>query len=888
MEPIIDDTPLEQDPEMGITELPDGSVMVEMSEEVSVETGFDDNLVPTLDKFTLNSLASTLVELIDQDKEARKKRDEQYAEGLRRTGLGDDAPGGALFEGASRVVHPVLAEGCVDYAARAIREIFPANGPVKTKIVGVVDSKKLDLARRKSDYLNWQLTHQIQEYRPEKEVLLTQLPLGGSQYEKYWYDPSLGRTRMEFVPIDKVLLPFSATSFYTAQRITHIQEITEEEFENRIESGLYAGEVTLPPGIIPEGTDAQTSNNKIEGKSSSENTDGLRTVYEMSVTLDIEDNRAPYIVHIDGEDDRILGVYRNWAEDDEKKIKLDWWVEDKFIPWRGAYGIGLPHLIGGMAAALTGALRALLDSAHINNSPGAVKLKGGRTSGANTQIAQTEVKEIDAPAGVDDIRKVMMPMPFNPPSPVLFQLLDWVTAQAKGVVATTEEKMDQIGDRTPVGTTMAMIEQGSATYSAIHARLHESQRRALQIICRLNATYPDHESLERYGLTPEDFLDTSDIDPVSDPHIFSEAQRYAQLQEQVKLLQVFPQLPWNANELARRAMQLLRVDGIDAILPKQPDPVTADPVTENVAAMSGAPLKAAPQQDHVAHIMTHVGFIVNPTHQMVPGPMPQLAGIMKHVEEHLTQFYHVTVQASAATVVQQAAAQGEQLATDQIAMRAAQQAQQLMANLLKDAAPMMQAAGQVLQSKMPQPPVDPAVQKTFEAAMAQIQSKEKIDAERLKMDGAKMQGEAAFARMQEQNAMQLAAMQEENKKQIAVITEMGKKQAEELRQQVEMMKNDRNNEQHQITELLKNRDDNQTAVIIEQMKQAIAASQPQQVEQPRQDDSMLKEMQRMLGEIEKAKTGDALTATVDALRQMMEGQRDHQTRTMMMAQELLK
>jgi len=523
-----------------------------------------------------------------------------------------------------------------------------------------------------------------------------------------------------------------------------------------------------------------------------------------------------------------------------------------------------------MAAALTGALRALLDSAHISNSPGAVKLKGGRASGQNQTVAQTEIKEFEAPAGVDDIRKVIMPMPFNPPSPVLFQLLDWVTAQAKGVVATSEEKMDQIGDRTPVGTTMAMIEQGSATYSAIHSRLHESQRRSLHIICRLNHTYPDMESMSRFGVTPEDFEDNDDVDPVSDPHIFSEAQRYAQLQEQVKLMQVFPDLPWNRNELARRALIQLRVDGVDAILPKQPEPLTSDPVTENVGAMEGTPLKTADQQDHMAHIMTHIGFIVNPIHMLTPMPMPQLGAIMGHAQQHLTDLYQVTAMAMAQEVAQEAAMSGEQVGADQIAMRSAQRTQQFMMQLLKDVAPMMQQAAQIVQQKAPQPPMDPAIQKTFEAAMADIKRKADESAARLQFEQQKAAQQLSAEQQQSALDMRLAEMGNVIKMQIAGIQEQGKQETERLRQQVEMMKNDRDNEQRQMTELLKNRDDNQTTILIEQMKQAISQSMPQQVTQPQQDDGMLREMQRMLGEIEKAKTGDALTATVEGLRAVME------------------
>lgn len=870
-----------------VDEQSDGSAIVtEPPAPATPAASFSENLARTLPAAQLTTLAINLLDTIEKDKDARKQRDKQYEEGLKRTGMGGDAPGGADFEGASRAVHPMLAEGCVDYAARAMREIFPSNGPVKTKIYGDADTKKLERARRKADYLNWQLTQQIVEYRPEKEVLLTQLPLGGSQYEKYWVDFEEHRPRMEFVPIDKVILPYAAVSFYSAHRMTHVLDVTREAFEARIRSGFYVDVVNLLSPPAPEETAAERANDRIEGveEGDNDNPDGLRCVYEVSAIMDLVpgEGRAPYVIHLDEDTTRIVAVYRNWKEGDPAKKKLDWWVEYKFIPWRGAYGIGLPHLIGGLAAASTGALRALLDASHISNSPGAVKLKGGRASGQNTTIAQTEVKELDAPAGVDDIRKVIMPMPFNPPSEVLFRLLDWITAQAKGVVATTEERMDQVGDRTPVGTTMAMIEQGSATYSAIHARLHESQARAIQIICRLNVSHPDIEAMRRFGVTPEDFADTDDICPVSDPHIFSEAQRYAQLQEEIKLMQVLPNLNWNANELARRALMLLRVDGIDAVLPKPPEPVSADPITENVAAMKGHPLKVQDTQDHLAHIMTHLGFITNPIHQLSPMPEPQLGGILAHVNEHLLVMYEGWARASMYDVLQSS---GGEMSQDQVMMQAAKAAQVRAADLLRPIAPMFKQAAQIVQSKTPPPPMDPAIKATFDAAMAEVNRKKEESQARLQFDATKLQGEGQLAQAELQMTAQLEAFKEENKKQIAMMQEMMSKQAEEIRQRVELMKNDADNQQHQITELLKNRDDNQTNIIIAQINKALEAQKP--VEQPRQDDGMLKEMQRMLGEIEKAKTGDALTATVEALRQMMAGQQEHQTRTLSIAQQLL-
>lgn len=673
MDPIESSETFEQDVEMQVTEQPDGSALVETPVDAAPPVNFYSNRAEELDQFELNSLASDLLELIEKDKEARKRRDEQYEDGLRRTGLGDDAPGGAEFSGASRVVHPVLAESCVDFAARAIKEIFPAKGPVKTKIHGEATEPKLLKAKAKRDYLNWYISSKMEEYKAEKEEELTQLPLGGSQYEKYWFDAELGRCRMEFVPVDKVFLPYSATSFYTSARITHEQDITRATFEDRIASGLYRDIGAIIDEDTPEATAAQKANDKIEGKDDDAyNDDGLRRVFEVSCRWKFEgDEKAfPHVIHIDESTSKVLGIFRNWNEQDPKAVKLDWWVESKFIPWRGAYGIGLPHLIGTLSGALTGALRALLDSAHINNSPGAVKLKAGRASGQNINIAQTEVKELDAPAGVDDIRKVIMPMPFNAPSPVLFQLLDWLTNQARGVVATAEDKIADASNNMPVGTALALIEQGSQVFSAIHSRLHDSQRRGLKIICRLITSFPEQHAAEmqRFGVQPQDFLDTDDIEPVSDPNIFSESQRYAQMQAVLQLAAgdaQDPSIQWNKIEVRRRMLELLRVDGVDVLLPKPPEPVTADPITENVLSMQGKVLKAGPQQDHASHIRAHLAFIVSPFVAMDPTPNAALGALYNHAREHLLLLY------------QQSATQGIQQIQQQ-QMLAQQQQQMLM------------------------------------------------------------------------------------------------------------------------------------------------------------------------------------------------------------------
>jgi hypothetical protein len=553
------------------------------------------------DDFKMMTLASRYVDLLKKDKDAREQRDKQYEEGIRRTGMGNDAPGGATFMGASKVVHPSMAEGCVDFAARAIKEMFPPDGPVRTKILGKMDEIKSERAERKRDYLNWQITEQIEEFRDEQEQLLTQLPLGGSQYFKLWFDEQKKRPCVEFLPIDRVILPFAASNFYTAERAAEVHEITHWEFNRRIASGMYRDIDMVQATMSPELTRPQKANDKIEGKKWEDNEDGLRKVYHVYTFLELDDDKytkgemAPYILMIDELDNEVIGLYRNWEEQDETMTKLDWIVEFKFIPWRGAYAIGLPHLIGGLSAALTGSLRALLDSAHINNAATMLKLKGAKMSGQSQSVDVTQIVEIEGAPGVTDIRQIAMPMPFNPPSAVLFQLLGWLDNAAKGVVTTSEEKIADVNANAPVGTTQALIEQGAAVFSAIHARLHESQARVLKILCRLNRWHFDEmrksDVVADLEINRQDFSKNTDVVPVSDPHIFSETQRMAQMQAVIQLAEKHPD-QFNMSAVLSRSLKQMKVPNINELMKDVPAPEQRTSADENAAMLIGQPAYA--------------------------------------------------------------------------------------------------------------------------------------------------------------------------------------------------------------------------------------------------------------------------------------------------------
>lgn len=835
-----------------VIENADGSATIALPEEEQAERSFDENLAERLDSHERRRIATQLLELIERDASARSERDKQYAEGLQRTGLGNDAPGGADFPGASRTVHPMLAEACVDFSARAMKELCPANGPVKTKTLGPADSQKLERAKRKRDYLNHLYTRQIEEYYPEKEQLLTQLPMGGSQYEKYWFDTAQGRICMEFVPVDDVLLPYACSSFYTAPRVTHKQKVIRADFEDRVAAGFYRDlERALPEGPEPEKSAAESATDKIEGRTETGyNEDGLRVVYEVTCALDIEDDplrpegrRGEYVVHIDLDTQEMLAAYRNWRQDDPLARRLHWWVEDIFIPWRGAYGLGLPQLIGSLSGAVTGAIRAVLDAAHIQNIPTAAKLKSGRGSGSNISLVAAGLTEIDS-AGSDDIRKVLMAMPFNGPSPVLVQMIELLTAHAKGVVATAEEKIADASNQMPVGTAMALIEQGSQVFSAIHARLHNAQARGMQIVCRLVRESAPEEELRQWGLTRQDFSDESDIEPVSDPRIFSEAQRYAQLQEEFKVIGMTPNLNWNTKSLARRALELLRVDHVDEVLPKDPEPITSDPVQENQAALLGAPLRAAPQQDHMAHIRAHLSLVADPFVMTMYDPQV-LSGFLQHCKEHFAMFYGTMAQAAAQQALRVVVNDGKPVSPDQMASLASQQA---LLSAQQELGTMAQGLAQIhqqIKAKLPPEPMDAATA-TFNAAMAEVERKKQLDKSNQELKGKELELKPLLEQLSGKFDTELA-----------MIRERSAQQQEELRQTVALLKNKQDNEQHQMTELLKNLQDNMTQLRTAQ--QAAAPAAPDFAPQ-------IEQLNRALFDVERSRSNDALAAVMEGLR----------------------
>ena len=779
------------DEQPDVVDTEDGGAVVTLDEDESEadDQEFMANLAETLPEEVLQRLSTSYLELISRDKEARKRRDEQYEEGIRRTGLGDDAPGGAQFQGASRVVHPMLTEVCVDFSSRAIKELFPADGPTKAKIVGEATKERVAKADRKTEFMNWQLTTQSQSFRSDLEQLLTQLPLGGAQYMKLTWDEARNRPNFLFVPIDDIYLPYAATNFYSAERKTHVQYITAQTYAERVRSGMYRDADLQPPGMEPDPSRAEKANDKIEGReNTSYNEDGLRTVFEIYCTMDIEqddmaDGPAPYILTIDKPSSKVLAIYRNWAEDDATKEELDWIVEFPFVPWRGAYPIGIIHMIGGLSAAATGSLRALLDAAHISNSQTMIKLKGGSRGGQSLDIQPTQVMEIEGGLNVDDVRKLAMPLPFNQPSAVLYQLLGFLVDAGKGVVRTTLDDMADNNQNVPVGTTLAKIEQGMTVFSAIHSRLHAAMERVLRVLHRLNGTYLDdsEEKAETGSVlaSRKDFTGPLDVVPVSDPNIFSEAQRFAQVQAVAQRAALLPQL-YDLRKVEQRILSTLKIPDAESLLQPAMTPTEENAVAENVKATLGRPVIAFPDQDHIAHLKTHLAFMMSPalgsSQLMAPTVLPIM---LNHIKEHMALWYAAEVYRTAENVadedfeqlLKETVEKDDKQALDRMIAEASLNVVLVADDAFAQLPPVIQQVIQMVQQLTPPPPMDPAAQ----AAMADIQMRGQLGQQKnqLEADKTKLKAEET-ARSQEMDRARIEA--ENQREQLRLAAESQREQ----------------------------------------------------------------------------------------------------------------
>jgi hypothetical protein len=646
--------------DLEVEETDDGNVLIGEAEETTeTKTDFYSNLAEQIDERELLVHSSELLDYYHTDREARSNWEERYKEGLKTLdpdgGLQEDDSERAA-RGLSQVVHPMIAEAATQFQSRAIAELFPAAGPVKTVTVGESDEAVKEQANRVKDYMNYQLLQEMPEYFPDIDQMLFHLPLIGQTFKKVWYDPSMGRVTSRFVKAEDFVVAAESTDLLTSPRYTHVIQLPRNEYNRFVQAGYY-----LPvDSYSGDGGDSYDETiYEVEGVApeGSESIDQQMTLLEMHTyrILDgidganIEDENfvaLPYVITIDSGSQRIVSVRRNWDEQDEEKKKRNWFVEYKFLPGLGFYGFGLYHLIGGLGRAATGSLRALLDSAAFSNMQGGFKLKG-RVPGGEMQINPGEFVDLDA--AVDDVNKAILPLPFKEPSGTLFNLLGFIVDAGRRYAAVADLNVGDANPNAPVGTTIAMLEQGSKIFSAIHKRLHYAQGQEFKMIAKLNAeTLPEVFKFAASGaskmINAADFDDRIDIIPVSDPSIFSSTQRIAQAQAILQLAQSAPQLH-DVYEAYKRMYEAIRVPNIDEILKKPEEAPKLDPVDENIAVMLGKPIKAFIDQDHEAHIAVHMQFLSDPSlagnklAQKTIGPV-----LIAHIAEHMALLYRVRMQ----------------------------------------------------------------------------------------------------------------------------------------------------------------------------------------------------------------------------------------------------
>jgi hypothetical protein len=634
-----------------------GSPDLDYVEEVDDE--FDSNLASEIDQKELDGKASSLIGVYESDRSARDEWEERYKKGLKTLD-----PDGGLQEGederASRglsiVVHPLIAEAATQFNARAIAELYPAGGPVKTTIIGEPDEETEDQARRVREFMNYQITQEMPEYFPDLDQMLFHLPLIGQTFKKVWWDSNLNRQCSQFIKAEDFVVAPDSKDLYTSPRYTQLIRMPRNDYNRYVASGWY-----LPAEYVGDSYDpVDDTSAEVEGVDpyGDDSHDEIVNLLEMHVyesfdgtdgsDEDDDDSVAlPYVITVDYDAEKIVSVRRNWKQDDEEKNRRDWFVSYKFLPGLGFYGFGLYHIIGGLGKAATGSLRALLDSAAFANMQGGFKLKG-RVSGGEIDVNPGEFVDLDAT--VDDVNKAVMPLPFKEPSSVLFQLLGYIAEIGQRFASTADLNVGDVNPNAPVGSTVALIEQGSKSFSAIHKRLHYSQGQEFKLLAALNAenlpeTVEFSISGENSSIRAEDFDDRIDVVPVSDPNIFSTAQRIAQAQAVLQMAQSAPQLH-DMYEAYKRMYEAIRIPNIDEILKEPKEAPRIDPIDENVSVLYGKPIRAFPEQDHESHIAVHIQFMSDPSLAGNPGAKTMQPILIAHIAEHVALLYRSRMQAS--------------------------------------------------------------------------------------------------------------------------------------------------------------------------------------------------------------------------------------------------
>ena len=665
--------------------------MEEMPMDIPDDIPFDANLAEYLDDGVLGEISSDLRGLYEEDLESRSDWEQTYTKGLDLLGLKTEERT-TPFEGASGIVHPMISESVTQFQAQAYKELLPAGGPVRTRLMGMQDQAREDQANRVEHFMNYQITEIMEEYDPDMDQMLFYLPLSGSTFKKVYFDPTKQRAVAQFIPAQDLVVPYSASDLATSNRVTHVLRMDINDVRKMQVGGMYR-DVDLKEGGEVEADSVRQKVNELEGLSKNYSDDVL-TVLEMHADMDIDGFedinpetgepsgiKLPYIITIDDNSGQVLSIRRNYDGADPVRRKRQYFVHYKFMPGLGFYGFGLVHMIGGLGRASTSILRQLIDAGTLANLPAGFKARGVRVRNSDEPLQPGEWRDIDVPGGA--IRDSIIPLPYKEPSATLAQMLGGLVADGRRFISVADQQVPDMNQETPVGTTVALLERGSKVMSAIHKRLHYAQKTEFRLLARIFAenlppVYPYEVSGAPQQVKAQDFDGRVDVLPVSDPNIFSMAQRVTLAQQQLQLAQSNPQMH-NLHAAYRRMYQALEVQNINEILPPPPQPQPMDPAMENSDIISGKPAKAFPPQDHDAHIQAHLSLLSLPILQSTP---PVLAGLFTHVLEHVSLKARETVMEQIQSIVAGPQQQMQQL--QQMAQAGAispQQAQQQMQQL---------------------------------------------------------------------------------------------------------------------------------------------------------------------------------------------------------------
>ena len=722
-----------------VIETPEGALvqalaLAEGEEEEAIIVPFDANLAEYIEDGELGAIASDLVSVYEDDLSSRSDWEETYTKGLDLLGVKAEPERTQPFEGASAVSHPLVAGAVVQFQSQAYKEILPAGGPVRTKINGADTPEKQEQAARVKNYMNHLIMDEMEEYDPDTDQLLFYLPISGSAFKKVYYDPELQRPVSQFVPAQDVVVSYTASDLRTAPRITHVLKMQDNDVRKMQVAGVYR-DIELSSSGHDEPDKVQSKVDEIEGMRPSYK-DEVRTILEMHVLLDLEDFpdidpetgeptgiKLPYIVALDLDSSQILSIRRNYKEEDPRRLPVEYFVHYKFLPGLGFYGFGLTHMLGGLGRAATSLLRQLIDAGTLANLPAGFKARGVRVTNHDEPLQPGEWRDIDTLGG--NLRDALLPLPYKEPSATLAQLLGVLVDEGRRFVSIADEQMQGMNQEMPVGTAVAMLERGTKVLSAIHKRLHYAQKREFRILARiigehLPLAYPYELPGETENLKQQDFSGSVDILPVSDPNIFSMAQRVALAQEQLRLAQSNPQMH-NLHAAYRRMYQALEIQNIDEILPPPQQPQPMDPAMENGRALVGTPLQAFDEQNHEAHIMAHIAVLNVPVFAATPHA---ILALHAHIQEHVALMTRQQVMQQYAEMRQQAVVSMQTGAMDPVeGQRQLQQIDEVMADPqhLADYVALLQQ--QVLEKLMPEmmpPQADPSADPLVQIRQAEV------------------------------------------------------------------------------------------------------------------------------------------------------------------------